>query len=60
MSRFFAMWLITSGMVGVFFFIFSSREKIATLKIVWRVVAALVVGAVLTALPLVLNNIQGL
>lgn len=60
MGRMLVMWLLTSGMVGVFFYIFSTHEKVVAIKMIWRVLTALIVGAVLVSLPLVLNNIQGM
>lgn len=60
MGRFFVIWLLTSGIVGVFLFVLSNKEKIATIKTVWRVSTALIIGAILTLIPLILNNLQGL
>lgn len=60
MGRFFVIWLLTSGIVGVFLFVLSNKEKIATIKTAWRVLTALIIGAILTLIPLILNNLQGL
>lgn len=60
MSRFIAMWFLTSCTIGSFIFLFSKQEKIATIKVLWRAVAIIIISAVLVSVPLLLNNIQGL
>ena len=60
MGRIIFTWLLCSSVLGVFIYLLNMKEKLDTLKIFWRVIVCLIVGAIVAFAPLVINNIQGI
>jgi len=60
MGRIIFTWLLCSSALGVFIYLLNMKEKLDTLKIFWRVIVCLVIGAIIAFAPIVLNNIQGI
>lgn len=60
MSRMVVAWLIMSVVAGLFAFALNRQEKRDVGSIIWRVVVSLLIGGVITAVLVALNNLQGL
>lgn len=58
-SKFMVLWIFLSLGAGSWLFIFGAPEKKTIKAITWRVIASGIIGGLIIAVLMLLNNIQG-
>jgi len=59
MVRFFMVWVIISGLLGGFIYLANRKEKKEIRKIGWKLAISAVLGLLVSASLMAINNIQG-